>query len=67
MSGSKTPEEFVQFAKSLPELPAGVSLPPPASCAWCSGELGRRYWADVPGIGDLCVSCHDAWLRGARP
>lgn len=32
-------------------------------CAHCNRELGSRYWGDIPGVGDLCPSCHDRWME----
>ena len=43
-----------------------VELPPLPICADCKQPLGPNYFAKVPGIGDLCIGCHNKWaVKGA--
>jgi len=42
----------------------------PASkpCATCKGPLGDKHYSAVPDVGDLCMTCHDAWVKSVlRP
>lgn len=32
------------------------------TCSHCEGELGSRYYQDVPKEGDLCLPCHVLWV-----
>jgi hypothetical protein len=52
-------EVIAEKEKRIAELEAKLAAIPQKQCAECSSALGKRYWSDVPGRGDLCEACHD--------
>ena len=32
-------------------------------CAKCKMRVGKYWWQDVPGVGDLCEACNTLRLR----
>lgn len=41
-----------------------IELTHRSTCARCGAEVGGKetWWSNVPGEGDLCDPCHNAWL-----
>jgi hypothetical protein len=35
-------------------------------CAKCKGPLGDKHYSDVPGVGDLCMTCHGEWATAEQ-
>jgi NTP pyrophosphatase (non-canonical NTP hydrolase) len=33
-------------------------------CNVCDATTGKRWWQDVPGLGDLCDGCHELHVQG---
>jgi hypothetical protein len=54
---------FACIIDSTIDLFMKVEMAPlPPRCTLCNTELGAKHFAGVPGIGNLCLICHENFM-----
>ena len=63
---SSKPEESptsTSSKSSAKSLSPGAIVPATCDGEGCGVELGVNFWADIPGVGNLCPKCHKKWCK----